>query len=58
MRWQHAAGAEIEHCHGKTVADDGREGCRISIDDGPRRECVDVLCVEVEEPVRVIGQER
>lgn len=58
MRGQHAAGAKVEHCHGKAIAYDGREGCRISIHDRPWREGVDVLGIEVEEPVRLTGQER
>ena len=57
VRWQHAARSEVEHCHGKTIADDCRERCRIGIHDGPRRECVHVLCSEVEEPIGVARKE-
>lgn len=57
VRWQHAARSKVEHCHGKTIADDCREGCRIGIHDGPWRECVHVLCSEVEEPVGVVRKE-
>ena len=57
VRWQHAAWSKVEHCHGKTIADDCRESCRIGIHDRPWRECVDVLRSEVEEPIGVVRKE-
>lgn len=51
VRGQHGAGPKVEHSHCESVADSGREGGSVGVDDATGGEGVLVLLREVEQPV-------